>query len=186
MVPSMQKVEELLRALLLCVGPRGHPRIAQLQALPGLHTLLRLLTVLPDRGEGILRARHKRRDPEGRRFTSAFLVLKARWQPGPAARAHRVSPCPRAPLPDSPPAPPPLPPADKAKHSRYHPPSHQASSRPAARSPHSAPPGSAHLGLPGMNNGVSQPHGGTRGLTRVTRRKCHSPLRKRKCANSAP
>lgn len=56
-VPGVQEVEELLCALLLGLGAGGHPRVTQLQPLPRLHAFLRLLAVLPHRGQGVLRTR---------------------------------------------------------------------------------------------------------------------------------
>lgn len=53
-VPGVQEIEELLGALLLRLGPGGHPGVAQLQPLPRLGALLRLLAVLPQGGQGVL------------------------------------------------------------------------------------------------------------------------------------
>lgn len=52
-VPGVQEIEELLGALLLRLGPGGHPGVAQLQPLPRLGALLRLLAVLPQGGQGV-------------------------------------------------------------------------------------------------------------------------------------
>lgn len=54
MVPCMQEVEKLFCAVLLSVRSGADPGLTDLQALPGVHTVFRQLTLCSDCFYGVL------------------------------------------------------------------------------------------------------------------------------------